>query len=146
VPRKPKEIPMTKAKVECQTPAHSNRNKSVRQTKPAPKTVRRATVRKPNAPIAAGQHHRPSSRLRGRPQSKQAQVIAMLHAPAGATIDAMLQATGWQQHSVRGFLAGVIRKKLGLNLASEASENGRVYRIADQGASPVAAVKTSRAV
>jgi hypothetical protein len=38
---------------------------------------------------------------------------------------------GWQQHSVRGFLAGVIRKKLGLNLVSEPREGGRVYRIVD---------------
>jgi hypothetical protein len=102
---------MTKAKAKRQTPARSNRNKCVRQTRPAPKTVRRATVHKPDAPITTGQHHQPSSRLPGRPQSKRAQIIAMLHSPAGATIDAMMQATGWQQHSVRGFLAGVIRKK-----------------------------------
>jgi len=42
-----------------------------------------------------------------------------------------MTATGWQQHSVRGFLAGVIRKKLGLNLVSEPREGGRVYRIVD---------------
>jgi hypothetical protein len=40
-------------------------------------------------------------------------------------------ATGWQQHSVRGFLAGVVRKKLGLNLVSEADDGGRTYRIKD---------------
>jgi hypothetical protein len=43
----------------------------------------------------------------------------------------MMTATGWQQHSVRGFLAGVIRKKLGLTLVSEAGDGGRVYRIKD---------------
>jgi hypothetical protein len=144
VPHKPKEIPMTKTK--RQTPAHSNRNRSVRQTKPAPKTVRRAAVRKPNAPITAGRRHQSSSRLPERLQSKQAQIIAMLQSPAGATIDAMMHAIGWQQHSIRGFLAGVIRKKLGLNLVSEASANGRVYRIAELAASPpIAAVKKSRA-
>ena len=136
---------MTKAKAKRQRPAHSTRNKTARQGKAAPKTARQTTVRMHHAPITAGRHHQSSSRPPGRPQSKQAQVIAMLHIPAGATIDAMMRATGWQQHSVRGFLAGVIRKKLGLNLVSEASENGRLYRIAGQVASPpITAVKKSR--
>jgi hypothetical protein len=43
----------------------------------------------------------------------------------------MIKATGWQPHSVRGFLAGVVRKKLGLHLVSETGGNGRVYRIAE---------------
>jgi hypothetical protein len=55
----------------------------------------------------------------------------MLRTPSGATIEAMVDASGWQQHSVRGFLAGVVRKKLGLNLISDAGERGRVYRIDD---------------
>jgi hypothetical protein len=55
----------------------------------------------------------------------------MLRDRAGATVAAIMAATGWQQHSVRGFLAGVIRKKLGLNLVSEPREGGRVYRIVD---------------
>jgi len=63
--------------------------------------------------------------------TKHAQVLAMLQDRAGTTIAAIMAATGWQQHSVRGFLAGVIRKKLGLNLVSEPREGGRVYRIVD---------------
>src|SRR5690242_17114754 len=62
-------------------------------------------------------------------QSKQSRVIAMLQSPAGATITAMMQATGWQQHSVRGFLAGVVRKRLKLTLESKKVDGTRVYRI-----------------
>jgi hypothetical protein len=64
--------------------------------------------------------------------SKQARVIAMLRSPAGTTIAAMMQATGWQQHSVRGFLAGVIRKKLNLKLESMKVDGNRIYRIGDE--------------
>jgi hypothetical protein len=55
----------------------------------------------------------------------------MLRASSGATIDTIMRATGWQQHSVRGFLAAVVRKKLGLDLLSKAADGGRVYRIND---------------
>ena len=61
--------------------------------------------------------------------SKQAQVIAMLQSASGATIAAMMQQTGWQQHSVRGFLAGVVRKRLKLKLNSMKVDGDRVYRI-----------------
>jgi Protein of unknown function (DUF3489) len=63
------------------------------------------------------------------PGSKQARVITMLKSPAGATIDAMMKATSWQQHSVRGFLAGVVRKRLKLKLGSKKIDGERVYRI-----------------
>jgi hypothetical protein len=64
------------------------------------------------------------------PGSKQSRVITMLQSPAGATIAAMMQATGWQQHSVRGFLAGVVRKRLKLKLESKKVDDSRVYLIA----------------
>ena len=54
----------------------------------------------------------------------------MLQSPAGATIAAMMQTTDWQQHSVRGFLAGVVRKRLKLKLESSKVDGVRVYRIA----------------
>ena len=63
------------------------------------------------------------------PGSKQARVIAMLQSPSGATIAAMMDATGWQQHSVRGFLAGVVRKRLKLKLSSKKVDGNRVYQI-----------------
>jgi hypothetical protein len=65
-----------------------------------------------------------------RTNSKQARVVELLRRPNGATIATIVESTGWQSHSVRGFFAGVVRKKLGLKLASEKTNGGRVYRIA----------------
>ena len=64
------------------------------------------------------------------PGSKQSRVIALLQSPQGATIAAMMKATDWQQHSVRGFLAGVVRKRLKLKLTSKKVDGSRVYQIA----------------
>ena len=98
------------------------------QTSAKPRSGR--SQAKPAKPIA---HHNTRAR------SKQAAVLALLSRPRGATIAAMMQATGWQAHTVRGFLAGVVRKKLGLTLHSEKSDGERVYQVIDNDAEPSAA-------
>ena len=69
--------------------------------------------------------HRPRARL----GTKQAKVIDLLRRPGGASIKEMMKATGWQPHSVRGVMSGMLKKKLGLTITSAAEERGRVYRI-----------------
>ena len=66
--------------------------------------------------------------------SKQADVIALLRRPEGATVDEVRAATGWQPHTVRGVFSGALKKKLGLAVTAAKEERGRVYRIAGAGA------------
>jgi hypothetical protein len=80
-----------------------------------------------------------------RPDTKHARILVMLRMPAGTTIAAIMTATDWQQHSVRGLLAGVVRKKLGLNLVSEQADKARVYRIKDSKATSGAADRVKKA-
>jgi hypothetical protein len=64
-----------------------------------------------------------------KPDSKQDRIVALLQRPEGATLDALVKETQWQKHSLRGFLAGTVRKKLKLPLLSEKIDGVRTYRI-----------------
>jgi hypothetical protein len=110
------------------------------KSKAAPRSAARKTSKsKPRAPTLAL-----SPKATARPDTKHARIVAMLRAPAGATLAGIKTATGWQPHSVRGFLAGVVRKKLGLNLVSEQTDKGRIYRIKDGKASSATVERSKR--
>jgi len=95
-------------------------------SKERPRRTRRLSAKK--APVPSVKATKASS---GRPNrvSKQDRVVALLRQPKGATLDVLVKATGWQKHSVRGFLAGTVRKKLKLPLLSEKIDGARTYRI-----------------
>ena len=114
--RKPREDPMARS---------TSKLKTVTRSRPV-KTAKRKSSKRP-VPVDAVS----GTLTKARTGTKNAQVLAMLQDRAGTTIAAIMASTGWQQHSVRGFLAGVVRKRLGLNLISEPGEGGRVYRIVD---------------
>jgi hypothetical protein len=114
-----------------------SKSKSKASTRPGPRTSSKSRPRSRSALL--------SPETSTRPDTKHARILAMLRSPAGATIAAIMTATEWQQHSVRGFLAGVVRKKLGLNLVSESTDKGRVYRIKDSKISSGAADRVKQA-
>ena len=100
--------------------------KRTNSTRAASRKTGKATRVRKTAPAIA----KPSDQtMTQRAGSKQARVLEMLSHPAGATITAIMKVTGWQSHSVRGFLAGVVRKKLKLTLTSDVVDIGRVYKI-----------------
>jgi hypothetical protein len=98
-----------------------SRSKSKASTRSTARSARKSNTR------SRSTHS--STKVTKRTDTKHARILALLRTPAGATIAALMTATEWQQHSVRGFLAGVVRKKLGLNLVSEPTDKGRVYRL-----------------
>ena len=129
---------MTKAKSKRKPASRANDSKTKTRNSVKRTTARKAAQFKSDAKPAAHQQRRSTPQPSAPRESKKAHIIAMLRAPGGATIEAMARAAKWQPHSVRGFLAGVVRKKLGLTLVSANAENGRVYRITDCTASAAA--------
>ena len=129
---------MTKAKSKRKPVSRTNDSKTKTRNSVRRTTARKAAQLKPVSKPAHLQQPRSASQPTARCASKKAHIIAMLRTPGGATIEAMARATEWQPHSVRGFLAGVVRKKLGLTLVSAAGEEGRIYRITDRMASAAA--------
>ena len=129
---------MTKAKSKRTAASRANDSKTKISNSVKRTTARKAAQFKSDAKPAAHQQRRSAPQPTTRRESKKAHIIAMLRASDGVTIESMARATNWQPHSIRGFLAGVVRKKLGLTLVSANAENGRVYRITDCTASAAA--------
>ena len=94
--------------------------RSAEPTPPARRKVKKAVT------ASAG----PKAPRKGREGTKQAVLIDMLRRDEGATIAQIVEATGWQPHTVRGAISGALKKKLGLTVTSEKTEGGeRIYRI-----------------
>jgi hypothetical protein len=83
---------------------------------------------------------------RAKTDSKQDKIVALLQRPKGATLDALVKETQWQKHSVRGFLAGTVRKKLKLPLLSEKIDGVRTYRIGTANAAKTKKTAVARKV
>src|SRR5260370_23096288 len=97
--------------------------------KSKPKAATRSAARKTSKPKSRARSAPGSFKPATGAYTKHAHIIAMLRSPAGATIAAIMTATDWQQHSVRGFFAGVHPKKIWLNIGFEQTGKGRVYRL-----------------
>lgn len=95
-----------------------------------PKAAPPRPTKAPRRPKAVANRPEPPTPA---PASKAAAVLAALDTSAGATLAELIALTGWQAHSVRGFLSGTVRTKLGLPLTSEAAADGRRYRVTGSG-------------
>src|SRR6266849_10840330 len=99
--------------------------KAIQQLQPNAGVQRRVAPKKVSAGNKASRRPRPA----GRDHTKLAKVIALLQRPEGATLQAIMRATSWQTHSVRGFISGQLKKKLGLKVRSFQRDGERGYSI-----------------
>lgn len=107
-------------------------------TKPSPDPTKKRVTRNQRTPVSnrANIMPAPPAPSSGPSQraTKQNACLRLLARPDGATIQDLQSATGWQSHSVRGFLAGAVKKKLGLTLVSSKAEGDlRRYRVVHAG-------------
>ena len=102
------------------------------ETLPTKKTTEKKAAPKPKAAAEASKEATPTQPL-DRKTSKTDTVLALLRQPGGTTLEQLKDATGWQAHSVRGFLSGTVGKKMGLRLESAKGEDGaRVYALENE--------------
>ncbi len=90
------------------------------------KSARKTTTKPSKTPKTA----QPVAATASAPKTKSAAVLALLRSKDGITITEIASATGWQNHSVRGFLSGTVKKKLGREVTSEVVDGERRYRMA----------------
>lgn len=118
--------------------------------RPGPTALKEAKDSAEKSSTARGRNSKTKTRQRAatkpssKATSKQDKVLSLLRRKEGASITAIMKAIGWQKHSVHGFLAGVVRKKLSLNLKSDKVDGKRIYRIVPGKPAKTAAPKRER--
>ena len=122
--KRSKVITMTRSKAQMETNTKSRPKSTIgRGTR---KSTKKSTNSAGRKPVPTQKQAKRSNRAKG---VRTAQILELLNKPGGATLKGIMNATGWQAHSVRGFLSGVVGKKLGLGLKSERRDGTRVYSL-----------------